>query len=269
MYSKIKTAARGVIPPEWFARLKAIVNWLTGDPEIRLLSLVCDHNRTSVDVGAHTGTYTYFLWKHSARVLCVEPNPQIADLLRRSFPSRVCVCTCALSDSNGEVVLTIPLVQNKEKPGLATIEPDNPLKESEAARKITVPVRRLDDFDTGPVGFIKIDVEGHELAVLKGAASILDRDAPTVLVESENRHKPGAVEAILDFFGRRGYQGFFYLEGRLVAIANFDPARHQDPTHIRPDGRRLGKVYVNNFFFVKDVSVFKRLEEARLFKSRG
>jgi FkbM family methyltransferase len=57
-----------------------------------------------------------------------------------------------------------------------------------------VSVRRLDDIDLGGgVGFLKIDVEGHEEAVLAGASRTLKQSMPAVLVEVEERHHTGAV----------------------------------------------------------------------------
>ncbi|MGO8126768.1 FkbM family methyltransferase, partial [Rhizobium ruizarguesonis] len=56
--------------------------------------------------------------------------------------------------------------------------------------EISVPTRRLDSYQFGPLGFIKIDVEGHELKVLKGSQAILNRDHPNLLIEAEDRHRP-------------------------------------------------------------------------------
>ena len=61
-----------------------------------------------------------------------------------------------------------------------------------AVQSIDVPVKRLDDLHLDQVGLIKIDVEGHELAVLRGAADTLTRNRPAVLAEAEERHHPHA-----------------------------------------------------------------------------
>lgn len=58
---------------------------------------------------------------------------------------------------------------------------------------------RLDDIIKDDVGFIKIDVEGHELAVLKGATSLINRCRPVLLVECEERHSPGGTERLFKF----------------------------------------------------------------------
>ena len=61
-----------------------------------------------------------------------------------------------------------------------------------------MPVKRLDDQHLDNVGLIKIDVEGHELAVLHGAADTLTRNRPAVVVEAEERHHPNAVAEITE-----------------------------------------------------------------------
>jgi FkbM family methyltransferase len=48
--------------------------------------------------------------------------------------------------------------------------------------EIAVPTRRLDDYELDAVGFIKIDVEGHELAVLRGGTETIRR------LPSDNTH---------------------------------------------------------------------------------
>ena len=63
------------------------------------------------------------------------------------------------------------------------------------------------------MSFIKIDVEGHEEAVLRGMQGLMRCWRPTVLVEVEERHNPGAVGRVAAFMATHGYQGFFLLAG--------------------------------------------------------
>lgn len=60
-------------------------------------------------------------------------------------------------------------------------------------------MRRLDDYDAmEPIGCIKIDVEGHEDAVLRGGRRLLFRDHPSLIVEIEERHKRHSVSSAAD-----------------------------------------------------------------------
>jgi FkbM family methyltransferase len=95
--------------------------------------------------------------------------------------------------------------------------------------------------------FIKIDVEGHELAVLAGGRSILETHHPLLLIECEARHRPdGDVRPVLELLCGLGYVGSFFHERRRRALREFRPAEHQ-PAVAR--GCRPPRGYVNNFVF--------------------
>ena len=73
----------------------------------------------------------------------------------------------------------------------APVEAENTLNGA-SVDEIEVPRITLDSLGQDAVGFIKIDVEGHEVDVLAGAREILRRDRPAILVEAEERHRQGA-----------------------------------------------------------------------------
>jgi len=112
-------------------------------------------------------------------------------------------------------------------------------------------VVRLDDYFAGvshPLRLLKIDVEGHELAVLRGAEQMLEQQRPALLMECEDRHlRQGGVHEVFDFLTERGYRGRFFGENGLQPLEEFDPAQHQ-----RSEGERFWEApgYVNNFVFL-------------------
>jgi hypothetical protein len=114
---------------------------------------------------------------------------------------------------------------------------------------VEVPTNRLDNYTITPLGFIKIDVEGHELAVLDGARGTLDRERPIVLIEAEERHNPGSVSAVIAFFVSLQFDGYFLHDGKLRSVNQFDIAQYQDVRNLDRNARRTG-VYINNFLFV-------------------
>jgi hypothetical protein len=87
-------------------------------------------------------------------------------------------------------------------------------------------MRRLDDFPPFDIGFMKIDVEGHELAVLQGAETQLRRSKPNLLVEASNEHRPDAVASVRGFLEPLGYAGSFLNDGDWVDVRSFDPVTH-------------------------------------------
>lgn len=70
--------------------------------------------------------------------------------------------------------------------------------------------RRLDDVlpDANDIGFVKIDVEGAELEVMKGGAELLKRNEPTMWIECHEIFKPGITPKVLDMIKTLGFKGF-------------------------------------------------------------
>jgi hypothetical protein len=115
---------------------------------------------------------------------------------------------------------------------------------------VDVEVTTLDAFFAmharGP-DFLKIDVEGHEQALLAGAQKTLEAHRPTVLIECESRHRPDQdVRPVLDLFAALGYQGSFFQRGRRRPLAEFHPQEHQPRLS---SGAKPSPGYVNNFAF--------------------
>lgn len=232
--------------------LRAILQRLQDreEPEMRLLPWLVPRSGLSVDVGANRGIYTWQLAKLSEKVLAVEANAAYVPFLRRVSPRNVRVVHTALSDEAGEARLRIPDV-GRHSGGLGTIETENPVTGS--AQSLPVPRQRLDEVvGDDVVSFIKVDVEGHELAVLRGAERILDRDRPTLLVEAENRHRANAVQTLVDYLEPRGYTGWMLIDGIVGPISRFDSQVHQATAidHVALDQGHRPVDYINNFIFI-------------------
>jgi FkbM family methyltransferase len=185
---------------------------------------------TVVDIGAHRGFHTLRLSKKvgsKGRVVAIEPSGRdVARLklhLKINFCRNVEVMECALGEQEGSADLyTVPAnsVLNSLRP------PDTELPSSRAE----VRVRRLDDvlsgMRIGGVDFIKMDVEGGELAVLKGAEHLLERVArPVILCEIlEQRTRPWgyAARQIADHLLAKNFRWFELTpEGRLNTVADY------------------------------------------------
>lgn len=214
----------------------------TGEAEQGILPSLCDRHKLSVDVGAADGTYTARMLLHSSRVVAFEPNPQACAQLRKQFQDTrlVSVENVALSDEPGIVEMRIPA----DRPMLGTIEKNNLLPDSNHLQSIPVQRRTLDDYDFQPVGFLKIDVEGHEISVLNGAQKTIERNRPKLVIEVDKSH----LDAVSSFFSRLNYSAFFLLEGSLLPLDRFNASVHQDPANLKP-GYRIG-CYINNFVFL-------------------
>ncbi|MCU1340370.1 MAG: FkbM family methyltransferase, partial [Bryobacterales bacterium] len=116
---------------------------------------------------------------------------------------------------------------------------------------LSVPTIGLDDyFDVSDkVTLLKIDVEGAEFGVFKGAARTLRQHAPLLVFECENRHlAPGNVQDVFSYLESLGYEGSFVCDNKVLPISRFDAAVHQ-----RQDREWFwkSKDYCNNFIFRK------------------
>lgn len=253
-----RNSLKAVLPLPWYWRFVA---WRLGhfDVELRLLPYLCDRAKASVDVGASGGSYTVHLLNHSTKCYAFEPIPDSRAFLNRRLTSgrphpRLRLEAVALSDRAGNAALKIMTADT----GRSTIELENAVERAGAIEVLNVPTRRLDDYlgVMEPVGCIKIDVEGHEEAVLRGAETLLRRDHPSLIIEIEERHKPGAVTAVPRYLAGLGYQGFFFRGGRLRPIELFRRDEHQDvakiAVHIHGEA-----AYVNNFVFFAGDSLRK------------
>jgi FkbM family methyltransferase len=225
----------------WAWQLKASAS----EPEVALVSALCSRAFATADIGANAGEYTMHAIPRSQSCIAFEPRPDRARALSETFLDAARIEQVALSDTCGEVELRIP----RSCATRSTIEPANALDHDDEVETVRVRRARLDDFAERRYGFLKIDVEGHEEAVLRGSLRVLRRDRPSLLIEIEERHNPGALQRVRSMLSDFGYLGYFLHDGRLRPLAHFDAATLQPRDHIR--GSRKVGVYLNNFLFVQ------------------
>jgi hypothetical protein len=146
----------------------------------------------------------------------------------------------------------VPIISGKHVQSRATLNQHTEPAQT-ATREITVPGDTLDAFAQrnrfGPVGFIKIDVEGHELAVINGAATFLTTHRPLLLIEIEARHHQFPIETIFHRLETLGYHGYYVNPQTmtLLPVHEFVVARDQA---LQALIERRFSHYLNNFFFV-------------------
>jgi FkbM family methyltransferase len=174
------------------------------EQDLWLIPKYCSKDAISIDVGVNEGIFSRWMAKFSKNVEGFECNPLLYSRLKDFLPSKVHLNECALSNSDGFTVLRF----DPENTGIGTIEALNRLDQNTGIANVIelqVPTRRLDAFEFGRVAFMKIDVEGHELEVLKGAAGLIERDRPVLLIEIEDRHCRGNLKAVPSWLAHYGY----------------------------------------------------------------
>jgi FkbM family methyltransferase len=249
----LKQAAGALLPPALAVELRARFGD-SREPELALVPRLVRAGDTALDVGAHKGLYTFWLARAagpSGHVVAYEPLPELAGALRRATRSRrlahVAVRECALGEAAGEARLAVPVRDGAPVPGHASLEGH---ARAAGSRELDVARRVLDAEPLPrPVAFAKIDVEGHELEVLRGARELLRRDRPHLLVEIEARHAgPKALETCALLRGA-GYGAWALGDDRRTLVP-VDLGALDAPEGLNhPPG--VGR-YVNNVLFVHE-----------------
>ena len=254
LYGEARQALRALCPQPLLNWREARFYGRYGEVELHLLEFLCRRDADALDIGANDGCYVHYLRRHARRVFAYEPMPRLVRALREKFPNDVVIEPIALSDRVGTVELRMPVVDGVVITGCSTIAPEA-AGTYPAHRAIEVPMDRLDNVYRGQAGFIKIDVEGHEQAVLDGAVQTIRRCKPRMLVEIDDRLSLGGLARARAYFERLGYRGYFVHAGRLEAIERFSIARMQQPANL-PDltaplqkRARFGS-YIYNFIFL-------------------
>lgn len=218
------------------------------EPELALVEHLADPRGTFLDVGANRGYYSVVALGGFARVVAVEAHPDLAAGLRRTFGSAVEVVEKALSDEAGTTTMWIPTSNGRDVDFRGSLQEDaNPGFDQ---RRIDVATTRVDDLGLRRPALLKVDVEGHELAVLHGAERTLRQERPALVVESEERHNVGGVEAVHDFLLGCGYRGAFVHRGVVRPLEEFRLEEHQGQGNAKAVGAPKSEDYVNNFVFV-------------------
>jgi FkbM family methyltransferase len=203
------------------------------------------------DIGANKGSFIYWMswWVHDGRVVAFEPQPDLAryltNICRLLGLGNVWVEAKAVYSQSGDQDLFLP---TGHQPGASL---HHRAVEGGAFTTLSVPTIALDDyFDVSDkVSLLKVDAEGAELEIFKGAERTLRQHAPLVVFECENRHlAPGKVQDVFSYLESLGYEGSFVCSNHVLPISGFDAVVHQ-----RQDKKWFwkSKDYCNNFIFRK------------------
>ena len=190
------------------------------EKELQLLKKIIIPETDTIDIGVYRGVYSYEMAKYSKMVHAFEPNPIIfkdIELNLSKIIKNINLYNFALSDKENKVLLKVP-IRNKNydksnyeeyfQMGRATIHEQNVMGDIET---FEIKSKKLDNFTfSNRISFIKIDVEGHEMSVIKGAENTIKQYKPTLLVEIEEKHSKQKVLASINYINSLGYESFFY-----------------------------------------------------------
>jgi FkbM family methyltransferase len=237
--------------------------YLGGDyePEVtRLLESIAQPGQVWWDIGANVGWFTFLLSKQvgvTGRVVAFEPNPKVANWLKmakqKNNSSNVDIQVTGLSNQEGRSEFFVPTQTNEVlgghgRPSLVKHE-DIECREHETVIIETSTIDRLVSNGMAVPYGIKIDVEGWESAVFKGAANLF-RNNPPALIVSEVNHFPRCLckpeELVLQLVD------LGYLPWHVETLKKYTPGDLID-----------GRVYKDFLFIHQDYpDVLQRFEAA-------
>lgn len=183
-----------------------------------------------VDAGANIGYVALLLSRWvgpQGRVFSFEPIPETYDLLAGNVKklglTNVEIFPYALSSRDGRAEMEVP---HYEGGGENFYESRMAEKTNVDLRTFPVEVRRLDSvLDLGrTVSFIKIDVEGHEEDVVRGATRILQASQPALMIEVfGDPDAPGSVSGrLFSLLREAGYMAYWWDGKKLQKRAMND-----------------------------------------------
>ena len=222
------------------------------EEEFWLVSVFCDKEKIAIDIGANRGSYSYYMAKFSKEVIAFEPNADLWTGLRKLLGQNFHLERAALSGAGAKAIMRI----DQNNTGVSTIEERNNLSCVEDCSNVitrVVETRTLDSYEICNVSMIKIDVEGHEEAVIEGARATIEMNRPVFIIESEDRHNPGAPHRLAKALFQHRYSGF-YTKDRQLMDFNTLSCKDTDPKNLGGGG----SPYINNFIFIPAEQSTKR-----------
>jgi len=193
------------------------------EPEFQRLPELVHPGDWVLDVGANVGQYTLRfseLVGPQGRVIAFEPIAETVEILaamaRRASHRNITLLNVAVSDRAGEVRLRVPA----NRDGLPDyFQSRVSLDGDQAALAV-----ELDDFDFAHrIALVKIDVERHEVSVIRGMLKLIERDRPTLIIEGHEGIYPEFLQAF-------GYRFLPKAAGSPNLVFQWD--RPPDPVHV-------------------------------------
>ncbi|MGB1547311.1 MAG: FkbM family methyltransferase [Alphaproteobacteria bacterium] len=209
------------------------------EPEVAYLKDVIQPDDICLHIGASDGRHTLVMARLAKRgyIYCFEPSSYSYEILKRAVAfhglTNVTCFNVALMDRLGQLDLVVP-VKASGRLGhsfghvASAQENGGTFSDIQMEDAVTEPTQAvtLDAFCERnlieKIDFIRCDVEGAELKVLKGGEHIIDRNLPNALIEIHphalKENFDASKEEVFDFFKSRNYEAYCLKNGTLKRV---------------------------------------------------
>ena len=193
---------------------------------LKLIELISDDGLI-LDIGANIGVMTAYLAlkRRNSIVFSFEPIPHNYNILIKIISffslSNVKTFNIALSDKAGKLEMIMPIINGTKKHGLCHVKTDGEIKYANF-EEFNIEKQKLDNLEQIKntelkISAIKIDVEGHELSVLKGSIKTLLKHKPVIYCELW----PGEERTnTITFITELGYTTKVVVKNKLIDFTN-------------------------------------------------
>lgn len=208
-----------------FQSMWVMYNWIVDWEEFNLIKAIVGKDDFCVDIGANMGFYTIWFSKFTQKIISFEPDAANFQRLNRNISLNGSLQTMALNIALGSEEGSVNFTQNRDG--------ENHISLSENNDTGRVSCRRLDNVlaeaGINNVRYMKVDVEGFELAVLEGAGDLL-REKKVDLIQVEINaallNSGSTVNELLEFISHIGYDLYSYdVDDRKLNPEQYSPDR--------------------------------------------
>lgn len=136
------------------------------------------YKRNAIDIGAHIGLWSFYMARDFANVFAFEPNPPHQECWYMNMQDKFNaeLFDCALGEKSQKVAMETRTSGSSGDTQIALNESGE------------IYMEPLDDFEIDDVDFIKIDCEGYEDFIIRGAEETIRKSKPCIIVEQKPGH---------------------------------------------------------------------------------